>query len=50
MDFFCRGNKNLTHFGPIASGVPGFVAGTWELKQRLGNPKISWRRYGKTIV
>jgi len=37
-----HGNQNLTHFGPYASGVPGFVAGTWALKQRLGNPKISW--------
>jgi hypothetical protein len=26
----------LTHFGPLASGIPGFVAGTWALKQRLG--------------
>lgn len=37
-----HGNANLTHYGPLASGVPGFVAGTWELKQRLGNPEISW--------
>jgi len=37
-----NGNANLTHYGPLASGVPGFVAGTWELKQRLGNPAISW--------
>ena len=28
--------------GPLASGVPGFVAGTWELKQRLGNPAVTW--------
>ena len=28
--------------GPLASGVPGFVAGTWELKQRLGNPDVTW--------
>ena len=28
--------------GPLASGVPGFVAGTWELKQRLGSPAVSW--------
>ena len=39
-----RGNQNLTHFGPLASGIPGFVAGTWELKKRLGNPDISWSR------
>ena len=34
----------LTMFlsGPLASGVPGFVAGTWELKQRLGSPAVSW--------
>lgn len=37
-----RGNESLTHFGPLASGIPGFVAGTWALKQRLGNPAISW--------
>ena len=30
--------------GPLASGVPGFVAGTWELKQRLGNPAVSWEQ------
>ena len=30
--------------GPLASGVPGFVAGTWELKQKLGNPILSWER------
>ena len=28
--------------GPFASGIPGFVAGTWELKQKLGNPAVSW--------
>jgi len=39
-----HGNSDLTHFGPLASGVPGFVAGTWELKQRLGNPQITWER------
>merc|ERR1712180_54646 len=37
-----NGNANLTHYGPLASGVPGFVAGTWELKQRLGNPAVTW--------
>lgn len=37
-----HGNENLTRFGPYASGVPGFVAGTWELKQMLGNPEVSW--------
>jgi len=37
-----HGDANLTHYGPLASGIPGFVAGTWELKQRLGNPEISW--------
>lgn len=37
-----HGNANLTHYGPLASGVPGFVAGTWELKQKLGNPAVSW--------
>ena len=26
----------------MASGIPGFVKGTWELKQRLGNPAVSW--------
>ena len=30
--------------GPLASGVPGFVAGTWELKQRLGNPAVTWEQ------
>ena len=24
--------------------MPGFVAGTWELKQRLGNPAVSWEQ------
>ena len=24
--------------------MPGFVAGTWELKQRLGNPAVSWEK------
>ncbi|XP_023345665.1 glutathione hydrolase 1 proenzyme isoform X2 [Eurytemora carolleeae] len=43
MFFILRGNANLTHFGPLSSGIPGFVAGTWELKNRLGNPDISWR-------
>jgi len=38
-----RGITNLTHFGPLASGIPGFVAGTWELKQKLGNPNITWK-------
>jgi len=37
-----HGNANLSHYGPLASGVPGFVMGTWELKQRLGNPAITW--------
>jgi len=37
-----HGNMNLTHYGPLASGIPGFVKGTWELKQRLGNPAVSW--------
>eukprot|EP00092_Neocalanus_flemingeri_P032577 GFUD01035433.1.p1 GENE.GFUD01035433.1~~GFUD01035433.1.p1 ORF type:complete len:688 (+),score=179.86 GFUD01035433.1:54-2066(+) len=37
-----HGNENLTHYGPLASGIPGFVAGTWELKQKLGNPAVSW--------
>jgi len=39
-----HGNANLTHYGPLASGVPGFVAGTWELKQRLGNPAVTWEQ------
>jgi len=37
-----HGNMNLSHYGPLASGVPGFIKGTWELKQRFGNPDISW--------
>jgi len=37
-----HGNANLSHYGPLASGVPGFVMGTWQLKQRFGNPAISW--------
>jgi len=37
-----HGNANLSHYGPLASGVPGFIKGTWELKQRFGNPDISW--------
>ncbi|XP_023328042.1 glutathione hydrolase 2 isoform X3 [Eurytemora carolleeae] len=37
-----EGNANLSHYGPLASGVPGFILGTWELKQRLGNPSITW--------
>ena len=37
-----HGNSSLTHYGPLASGVPGFVAGTWELKQRLGSSAVSW--------
>ena len=37
-----HGDSNLTHYGPLASGVPGFVAGTWELKQRLGSSAVSW--------
>jgi len=37
-----HGNANLSHYGPLASGVPGFVMGTWELKQRFGNPSITW--------
>ena len=36
--------KIKTCAGPLASGVPGFVAGTWELKQRLGNPAVSWEQ------
>ena len=24
--------------------MPGFVAGTWELKQRLGSSVISWQQ------
>jgi len=39
-----HGDPSLLRYGPYASGVPGFVAGTWELKQRLGNPKITWQR------
>jgi len=37
-----HGNATLSHYGPLASGVPGFIMGTWELKQRFGNPSISW--------
>jgi len=37
-----HGNSDLSHYGPLASGVPGFIMGTWELKQRFGNPDISW--------
>jgi len=37
-----HGNSDLSHYGPLASGVPGFIMGTWELKQRFGNPSISW--------
>ena len=39
-----HGNPDLTHYGPLAAGVPGFVAGTWELKQRLGSKAVSWQR------
>jgi gamma-glutamyltranspeptidase len=37
-----EGEGGLTVPGPLASGVPGFVAGTWELKKRLGNPAVTW--------
>ena len=39
---FCRYNDDDLFAGPLASGVPGFVAGTWELKQRLGSAAVSW--------
>lgn len=39
-----HGNANLTRYGPLASGVPGFVAGTWALKQRLGSAAVSWEQ------
>ena len=34
--------KIMMPLGPLASGVPGFVAGTWELKQRLGGSTLTW--------
>jgi gamma-glutamyltranspeptidase/glutathione hydrolase/leukotriene-C4 hydrolase len=37
-----HGNSDTSHYGPLASGVPGFIMGTWELKQKFGNPSISW--------
>lgn len=37
-----HGNSDLSHYGPLASGIPGFIMGNWELKQRFGNPSITW--------
>ena len=37
-----HGDANLTHYGPLASGIPGFVAGTWELKEKLGSKAVTW--------